>query len=266
MKKITFYIGLFTAGILLFSACTKESQMKAPFVANDGTGSYLRFIHAAPSFRAVFNQADSFNVFVNGSKVNGAFLTYASLFPASTSNNAYATVASGSGTVKFSVAGTVNADSIAIVSFPTTLGAANWYTMLITDSARILLDDSYTKPTFGNISVRFINAVMNDTAGKAVDVYSVKAAANVFTNVKPGTTPTAFVSPTLPPITFTGQLALTASITDTLIVRRAGTNIVLAQLNGQSFINQRAYTLYYRGNGNLSTGTKARGLAAYVHN
>lgn len=262
MKKITFYHSVIAAIIFTVFACTKDNTMQAGFQTNDGTGAYLRVIHVAPSFRAVFNQADSFNVFVNGSKVNGSFLTYASMFPASTSNNAYFTVPSGSATVKFSVAGTVNPDSIAIVSFPATLSAATWYTMLVTDSSRILLDDSYTKPAAGVATLRFINTVMNDTAGKAVDIYSKGLGTNLFSNVKPGGQPTAFINtPAINPIP-----ANVVGLTDTLIVRRAGTTFALAQLNGTSFLFQRAYTLYYRGSGSLTSGTKARTLSSYVHN
>lgn len=252
MKKYIVYIGLFAAGITLFSACTKDTKLNATYQYTDGS-SYLRLIHAAPSFRQVFNLPDSFHVFINANKVNGTLLTYNTLFPSATSGNAYVTVAAGSQPVKFSVAGAVNPDSIQIVNFTGTFTAGDWYTMLITDSARIVLKDNYTKPATGNYSLRFINVVMNDTAGKAVDIFSVRANANVFTNIKPGTTPTAL------------QNATYNTVNDTLYVRRAGTTFNLAVLNNQAFSDRSAYTLYYKGDGNLKTGTKARGLAVYAH-
>jgi len=252
MKKITFYNSLIVVAILLISACTKDDKLKATYQINNG-GAYFRLIHAAPSFRLVYSQPDSFHVFINGAKINGPFLTYNANFPAAASINGYAAVQAGTQPVKFSVAGTVNPDSIAIVTFNSTFTAGEWYTMLITDSARVLLTDSYTKPAAGSYGIRFINAVMNDTAGKAVDVFSIRANANIFTNIKPGVTATPF------------QAGSYNSLNDTLYVRRAGTTFNLAVLNNQAFAHQRAYTLYYKGNGSLATGTKARALAAYLH-
>lgn len=55
MKKITLYTSLFAVAIMLFSACKKEADKTANFVASDESTAYVRVIHAAPSFRDIFN-------------------------------------------------------------------------------------------------------------------------------------------------------------------------------------------------------------------
>ena len=102
------------------------------------------------------------------------------------------------------------------------------------------------------IGLRFVHAILNDTAGKTVDLYSVKNAANIYENV--GATAA------------TGFEKKPQYSNDTLIVRRAGTNFELARINGLSTLPGRSYSLVYRGNGKVTTSTaKPRGLVVYGH-
>ena len=152
---------------------------------------------------------------------------------------------------------------MAITSLTKTFLPDLLYTLMITDSiastrdsSQIFVQDSYLQPVVGYFNLRFIHAVLNDTAGKMIDIYSTRTNRSIFTNVKPGSIST-----------FT-QYPYNAVLSDTLYVRRSGSPaIVLDTLNTVSFSNGRTYTLYYRGDGttNYNTNTKRRHLATYLH-
>jgi hypothetical protein len=246
--------------IALFNSCKKyDKLLKNVLPAN---AAYLKVIHAAPGFTQVFNAPDNFNVLVggiNGQRIAAAF-TYNSAFPANTINtDTYAAVPSGSQDIRLALKGVANIDSIPVAIIPKNLSAGSYYTLVITDSitttsdfSKIWVADNFTTPASGSYGLRFIHAVMNDTAGKNVDVYSFRTASNIFSNITPGTA-TPFTTQTV------------TGILDTLSIRRAGTTFELARLNGVNYTNnQRVYTLVYRGDGRLTSGTKARG--AFVYN
>ena len=249
---------VFAAGAMVLMACKKEYDTTATFNTTEGN-TYIKFIHVAPTFRQVFNKADSFNIFINNAKVNGTFLTYNGVFPSS-NNYGYISVPAGLQQIKLSVAGVVNPDSIQIVNFTKIFQANQKYTVMVTDnvaatndSAKIIVPDTYTKPNPGNYLLRFVHAVWNDTAGKTVDIYSTRMNRLIGTNLAPGAV-TNYIT-----------LPYNSQLNDTLYIRRFGTTFNLATLNGASFSNQRAYTMYYKGDGNLTTGTKTRSIATYVH-
>jgi len=126
--------------------------------------------------------------------------------------------------------------------------------MSLRNSSQIFVRDSIVQPPPGYYNLRFIHAVWNDTAGKGIDIWSTRNNRYIFSNLKPGA------------ISTFSQWPYNALLNDTLYVRRTGSpTVTLATLNGASFSNQRTYTLYYKGDGNLTTGTKARSLAIYVH-
>ena len=259
MKKILSYSILLAAGLMLIAACKKQADIKADFVTT-GDNAFVRLIHVSPSLRQVFNAPDSINIFINNAKVNGPLITYAGLFPASGTNYGYFAVPTGLVHIKLTVAGIVNTDSIPLTSFSKVFTKGQFYSIIVTDnikaandSSKMILQDIYTKPNPGNYSIRFVHAVLNDTADKNIDVYSARRNANIYNNIKPGEIVNFRTYP------YNSQL------NDTLYVRRAGTLQNLATVNGASFGNQRAYTLIYRGNGDLTSGAKARMLASYLH-
>lgn len=253
------YTTLLAAGLMLLAACKKQSDVKADYVTTE-ENAFVRLIHASPSLREVFNAPDSINVFINNAKVNGPLITYAGLFPATGTNYGYFAVPTGLINIKLTVAGIVNTDSIPLTLFTRVFTKGQFYSIILTDnikaandSLKIILKDIYTKPNPGNYSIRFVHAVLNDTVGKNIDVYSTRRNANIYNNIKPGQIVDFQTYP------YNSQLI------DTLYVRRAGTLQNLSTVNGATFGNQRAYTVVYRGNGDLTTGTKARILATYLH-
>ena len=241
-------------------ACEKEREILAPVedASSNGNSALIRIVHASPNFRAVTGQADSINIFVNGTKINGARLTYGSAFPATTPTT-YAAVPPGEVQLKISVGGVVNIDSIEVGKLTANLKRGERYSFIITDSvlnasrdsSRIFIRDSFPVPAIGRTFVRFVHAML-DTADRRVDIWSARRNNNLLTNVLPGTIST-----------FSNQPFI--NFPDTLIVRRAGTMTELARLNNITFANQRVYTVLVRGDVRLTTGAKARSVAWFTN-
>lgn len=268
MKKITLYTSLFImGGVLLFSACKKQADMVAPYDAATENTAYLRVIHASPFFRQYFNAPDSFNVYVNGNKMNAPFLTYGSIFPQATSTFGYVAVNPGLQQIKMSINGFASAspDSTQLINFTKVFDKGKYYTLFVTDSLKLnpdrgFLVDTLTQPVTGNVRVRFFHAVMNDTAGKTVDIFSYARNTTVFNGIQPGG------------VTSFNTLGFNVGVADTFYVTRSAASgtplanrLVLAKL-AFAPTNQRSYTLYYRGDANLTSTPKARTLSSYLHN
>lgn len=257
MKKNILIALIFACTAGLIWSCNKKLDLVSPVSGTDGL-AYLKIADYSTSFRQVVNGSDSFNVYVNGIKVNGTFLTYGSIFP--TVTNLYAGVPAGPQSIRITVNGKVTPDSITLASFNKTLTAGNYYSFIITDSLlkgneakQIFIQDNFARTDTTHYTLRFIHAVLNDSLGQNVDVYSNRRAANIFSNVAPGT-----VTPfTTLPYTLAN---------DTLIVRRPGFLYPLATLTLVVFARERAYTLVYKGQPGTTTGTKARGLVIYTNN
>jgi hypothetical protein len=244
-----------------FLACEKKREIVAPWdeTGSDGNFAQLRIVHASPNFRALTGQADSINIFVNGSKINGARLTYGGAFPA-VSPTTYAAVPFGAVQIKVSVGGLVNLDSIGVATINANFTRGERYSFIITDSllnasrdsARMLVRDSFPTPLNGRTWLRMVNALVDTATDKRVDVWSTRRNNNLFTNVQPGSVGA-----------FTNQPFI--NFPDTLIVRRAGTATELARLQNITFANQRVYTIFLRGDVIVPSGAKARTLTWYTN-
>ncbi len=275
MKKNISRIAIIVAAMVGLYSCKRDFTLKSP--ADSPTGSaYLRVIDASPGFRSIYNLPDSFNVYVGSNKITGFtpggtyLMTFGATFPTVSSLFGYVAVPAGTQPIKLTFGGVLTGDSIPITTFSKTLAADQYYSLVVTDSikstrdsSQIFVQDSYTGITVpapaGYYAVRFMHAVMNDTAGKTVDVFSYARNALISTNVKPGGT-TAFQT-----------LGVNISVADTFYVTRSAAStvplsgrVVLAKL-AFTPTNQRIYTLLYRGDGNLTTGTKARTLTNYIN-
>jgi len=256
MKKHILPIIFFAVTLALAVACKKDNKYIAPYVSTDGN-AFLRVMHVSPNFRAVQNKPDSFNVFVGANKISAPLFTYNSAFPSTTiNNNTYAAVPSGSQSIRLSLQGVTNIDSVTIMQLDKNLEPGKFYTFFITDSLkatqdRIWVNDVNFLPTdTTQYKVRFAHMILNDTAGKKVDVYSFRQAANIFAGISPGTV--------------TDYIAVnTPAILDTLSVRRAGSTFELARINGVSYVKTRLYTILFKGNPGSTSGTKGRSVIVY---
>jgi uncharacterized protein DUF4397 len=257
MKKNIILILAVFIGLL---ACEKDKTVVATYQLPP-SNAYLRIMHVSPNFRKVQNQPDSFNVFVGTTKINGSLFTYNSSFPAAGINvNTYAAVPSGSQQIRLSLQGKSTIDSLTIMTLTKTLEAGKYYTFFITDSlsaqqnpTKIWVEDAnFLSDDTTQYRIRFAHTVLNDTAGKNVDVYSYRKAGNIFSNISPGTV-TDFISLPSP------------TTLDTISIRRPGTGFELAKINALSIVKGRSYTVIYKGSPG-TTGSNVRARSVIVIN
>jgi hypothetical protein len=262
MKKNIYLVLILASMSGLLWSCAKQTTTPMEIVAKTNSVSdnaFIKIIHFAPAFRLATNNSDSVNFFLNGRKVNGSFLTFGSMFPSTT--NLYAAVPAGATSIKISTNGLLVSDSIAVTTLNKFLVPGRYYSLIITDSIlnaydnkQIFTMDNFVLSDTNTFTMRFVHAILNDTAGKNVDIYSTRRAGNIFANVSPGTV-TEF---TQQPYNF---------VTDTLIVRRAGGSFELARLTtaANPLARQRAYTLVYKGTPGTTTAPKGRALITYAN-
>ncbi len=275
-----YYLIIFLIGSVLLVACKRDYNGIATYQPADSSLAYLKFVHASPNFRQIFGTRDSFNIYIGSQKLNGTLLSYNAVYPFSVNSSTttisatYSAVPAGAQTIKFSIPGVNGLDSSTVFSVNKSLQAGRYYTFLLTDSIKSSYDSSqifmqdYIAPLLtGFINLRFVNAVLNDTTGKTVDIFSYARNAVIFGNFKPGG------------ISGFGSYNYNPSVVDTLYVTRpvASSTIPLSQriilaklpLNATAVSggtqDKRSYTLYYKGDGNLTGGTKARSLGVYIN-
>ncbi len=278
MKRNILFITAIASALVFYASCTRDTTYRAPFTPSTGTGmAYLRIIHASPSFRAIYGIADSFNVYINNAKVNSPFMTFGSVFPAQSSAsglNGYMSVHAGLQQIRLSVNGIVSVDSLTITNYTKVMVADQYYSFFITDSinsgkdsSQIFVQDNFTTPIQGYYNLRFVNAITNDSASIAAgtnatfDIFSYSRNTSIWTKIRSDSA-TSFQ-----------LLGGNLGVTDTFYITRNPTTaglpltsrVVLAKI-AFTPTNQRSYTLFYRGDGTLTSGTKARTLTTYVHN
>jgi len=247
------------------------------------TKAYIKIVHASPNFRTIHNQPDTFNVYVNNARITSGILTYNAMFPfgVNTTTNSftttYAAVDPGTTSIRLSLPGknaVTTPDSLTIFTIDKTLQGGKFYTFMITDSLKMTRDSSkiFVEDQFkeinvlqGYINLRFINAAMNDTAGRTVNLSSYARNAIMYSNVKPGT------------VSGFGQFSWNLGVSDTLYVRRfipgstRDTGLILARvflnstLIGGGTTLQRSVTVYYKGDATTAAGTKGRSIGAYIN-
>ena len=254
-KNISFLILVFSCSSLLFCSCSKQLDQIGKVTGSDGF-AYIKIGQYSPSFRNIVNGRDSFNVYVNGNKINGSFFTFGSIFP--TASNLYAAVPTGNQLIRLTVNGVNTADSMTLVGFTKNLVAGTYYSFFLTDSLfstdpskQMFIQDNFSRTDTLHYTVRLVHAIPNDFGGN-IDVYSFRLGANMFSNISP-TTATPF---TVQPYTFS---------LDTLSVRRAGTSTELYRFNGVTFSRERAYTLVYKGLPNSTAAPKGRALVSFFN-
>ena len=246
-NKLILLLAVACAGIW---TCEKEYEVTA--VNEDlSNQAFVRVIHGVTSMNTLFNVRDTFNLFLNGTRLNPTPLAFGTTYPAATSQ--YFSVPAGNQAIRLASVNGTNPDAATITTLNKSLKAGEYYTFVVTDSVQqqkdsmqIWVRDSFPNIAPGFYGLRLIHAVLNDTANRSIDLYSARRNGNIFTNVKPATISNFVAFP------------YNAAVNDTLIVKRTGTNFELARLNAVSFGNQRHYTITYRGHGD-STSAKRYG-------
>lgn len=264
MKKSLQHIFLVAIVLVIgLAACNKDITYVASPVTSSAS-TYIKFLHVSPSIATITGQTDNITLLnynwssMSFLKLTGTPLSYEKYFP--TTTNGYLATKGGLQTFKFSLAAVSQKDSAELFLKTLQADAGKYYSFIITDSVKstnsskaMFLQDDLLSLTNDFIGLRFVHAIWNDTAAKTIDIYSTRNAAVIFSGKAAGSA-SAFT-----------QLNY-YSTSDTLIVKRAGTQFELARLNGFIPTPGRNYTLVYKGNGDVTTATlKPRSLFLYGH-
>lgn len=215
--------------VLFLQSCTKEASSKLTTESNFTNSSLIRVYVATVN-------ADRNYVYVDGNPINGSKLISGSIFPAA---GIYAS-SIPAGLRAFLVRDTLAAATQIPLSFAENMQVNKNYTIFMYDTINApkqkTVETNYIVPTDTTCRLRFANFIYNPTIVPAIDIYSFKAGANIFTNVAV-TDVTNFITY---PNTRIGV--------DTLYIRETGTstNIIKVVTSG-FFQEKRSYTLVYRG-------------------
>lgn len=237
------------------TACKKEFTIHAAEESTTGK-AYLKIVHASTNL-------DTFNLYVGGTKMNGAAITYNGIYPVS-GVNSYLTVDPGTQTVELFKPGTLVGDSISLQSFSDNFEAGKYYTFILTSAGQIFTADTFPVPDTGSIDIRFIHTVLNDTTGKTVDLFSAKHGV-VAAGLHPGELSGFIPVPYSVNIKDTLYVTRSASAATPLSGRAVFATMALTTGNIANLTVQRSYTVIFKGSIAVTSGTKARGMIGYVH-
>jgi hypothetical protein len=204
-------------------------------------------------YNGTLNSARNY-VYVDGNAMTGATVAYGATFPSTPSNFSVT-----SGIRAFLIRDTSSTIlTQPFMSFGANFETNKYYTIFMYDTLtspkQKMVNNDIIIPADTTARVRFANFIFSKTAVPNVDLYSVKRAANVFTNVA--------VTDVTGYIPFNSAVITAAS--DTLLVRETGTTILLAQLNAYMPIAKRSYTLVLRGS--YKAATPAKTLSSFSSN
>lgn len=230
------------ATILLMSACEKETKL---YLSEQTDLNGKAFIKV---YSATLNATRNY-VYVDNIPVTGAGIAYGGLFP---SVSYYSAINPGSRNIE--IRDTLLTTTQTPVKFSNTFDAGANYTIFtydtITATKQLVVKDNIEVPKDSTARIRFANLIFARTAIPAVDIFSIKRQANIFSNVATNAV--------------TGFIPFATDIPDTLFVRAVGTTVNLTQLNGILPREKRSYTVVFRGNYQVTSGTSARTLTSFT--
>ena len=196
--------GAVIVSALLAVSCVKQTGKE---VATEQTDfSNKAFVQV---YNGTVNTTARTYVYVDGNPVTGASMAYAASFPA-TSTPAYFSVTSG--VRAFLIRDTLVGSVQPPMSFGDNFEPGKYYTIFMYDTSIFVKQKKVVNniviPSDTSARIRFANFAYSPVAIPAVDIFSVKRNANIFSNVSV-TEVTDFIS-------------FNSRVTDTLIVRVAG--------------------------------------------
>jgi len=234
LKLIIFFVGA-AAVTSLLNSCTKELPNVAQPITNLSNVANVQVFSA--TVKATHNY-----VYVDGTSVSGAAVSYGGVFP----GTAYSFVVNP-GSRTFLIKDTTSGTAQAPLTFTQNMDAGKSYTIFTYDSISNIQQSTVLNkiviPKDTTCMLRFGNFVYNATDVPNVDVYSFRRGATtpVFTNVA-----TAGVTDFIP---------YASGITDTLYVYATGTTSpLLVKTLIPTLTPTRSYTTVYSGS---YTGKKA---------
>jgi len=246
MRPVKIYlnsmIGLLLGGLLI-SSCTKSFSEK---VVQDRDFSNSSLIQV---YMGTVGATRNY-VYVDTKPITGAALSLGSVFPSS----AHASEIPG-GLNAFLIKDTLSTSTQAQLSFAENMQVGKYYTIFMYDTTTAAkqktVETTIVIPADTSARIRFANFIYSSSAIPAVDIFSKVKNMNVFTNVN---------------VTqVTDFMPYPSGITDTFLVREAGTMTQLAALNGMTPTEKRSYTLVFRGRYASTSGTVARTLSSFIN-
>lgn len=208
-------------------------------------------------------------VYVDGAPVNGAAIAYGGIFPSSPSSS----FAVAGGLRSFIIRDTAAATTQPSMTFSENLQPNNYYTIFTYDTVNAvknkLVPSDIFFPSDTTARLRFANFAYSPNAIPAVDIFSKRLNANIFTNI--------------PVTSVTGFIPFDSRRADTLIVRETGTGIDLPNRTVAGtppvttvgpvqiivgLTRKRNYTLIFRGGyrTDLNSATTVRSLLLVANN
>ncbi len=243
------------SAFLIITGCDKQPYDKITNEVTDySNSSTLQFYNAVV-------EANRNYLYNEGRPLNGSSLILGSSFPSNTYNSAAPSLGnsflSTTGIHTFQLKDTSSTTTQVPMTFTENLQAGTYYTVFaydtITNPKVKIVETKIEVPADLNTSrVRLANFIYapNSVVVPAIDIFSVKKNANLFTGINK-TDVTDFIS-------------IPANINDTLIVRATGTTTALAQFNSFIPTPKRSYTMVFRGRYGLTgTANAARQLAIF---
>ena len=228
--------------VILFAACKKDLTLFHTEQQDLSNKSMVKVYSSTLG-------ANRNYVYFDNLPVTGAGIAYGNLFP---SVSFYAAIRPGNLSVE--IRDTLLTTTQNAIRYSSNFQAGKFYTIFTYDTLnaakQVTVEDKIVVPNDTTARIRFANMIYSKTAVPAVDIYSIKQKANIFTNV-PVTSVTDFIP-------------FASDISDTLFVRATGTTIALTQLNAIVAREKRSYTVVFRGVYQLTTGTLARTLTSFT--
>ena len=252
MRKTYFQILATLLLPVLFISCYKETddnidEIEKFYVDNPDAIAQVKFVHAYTPLTLGGAPAQStstvgFRITMDGNKINGATNTsgatntfmYGGVYPPTT---AYSFLNPGQRNIRF-IMNRITSGTYAPITgdevFNSTVNlvAGKRYSMFIADPytapGTFLIEDNYQEPPRGLFGLRFIN-LSGDVAAR-YDITSARFG-NLYMNV------------TNKEVRDYKYLTVPV-LSDTIFMKTAGTNTVVAQINGFLPTTQRVYTVY----------------------
>ena len=231
---------------LLAVSCTKKTGREVALENTDFSNrSFVQI------YNGTIGSARNY-VYVDGNPVTGAALAYGSTFP-STPANFSVTPGYRAFLIRDTSSTILTQPALEFAeNFPTSKNYTVFMYDTVTSPKQKTVANNIEYPTDTTSRLRFANFIFTTAGAPAVDVFSVKRNANIFSNILQ-TDVTAYI-----PFQAGGLTALN----DTLMVRDAGTLNLLAQLNNFNPVPKRSYTIVFRGSYRV---TAARFLSSFIN-
>jgi len=237
--------------IILVSSCGDENNFERYTIAPPTDNANVKFIHVGTALAPI-------NWFIDGEKVtSGAKVTsglplgviyggllnglYRGAYP-TTAN--YASIKSGTKSMKIETAATTSIPASTVLNVPITLEPRKYYTTFVTGNTPnysvFTVNDDLSAIDPNKANIRFFNMVSNAPAtGYDFSITEINAGANLFTSV-----PYLGGNASFTPI---DVVADNVSATYSFKVKLAGTNTVVASIGYATFRRGRIHTIFIYG-------------------